>query len=528
MTVIICGFAFWTGAESSRAQNIFVTNNGNGTVGEYATSGAAVNAALISGLSAPSGIVVSDGFIYIPDFDTGTIAKYTTSGALVTPELVTGLQGPVGLRLFQGNLYVMEVADGITGRVGVYSLSGATVNAALIPAFPVPVDIAFDDTFIYVTSLSTGRVGKYNRSTGALVTASLITGLSRPRGILQLDGFLYVSNSTGGAVTKHTTAGNFVASFSGFSNPAGIALSPSGNLYVANFAGDRVSEHTTSGMPVNTSLITGLSNPVGVAVGSAGPPAAGVLGNISTRLRVETGDNILIAGFIVTGSQPKKVIVRGIGPSLPLANALQDPILELRDSSGALLALNDNWKDNQRTEIEMSTIPPTHDLESAIVATLPANGSSYTAILRGVGGQTGIAVVEAYDLDRTVDSTLANISTRGLVQTGDNVLIAGTIVIGSAPRRVILRAIGPSLDVAGQMEDPTLELRDANGTLLGFNDNWRTNQEAEIIATTIPPSRDLESAIVTTLPAQNASYTAVLRGAHDTGGIAVVEVYALN
>jgi hypothetical protein len=253
-----------------------------------------------------------------------------------------------------------------------------------------------------------------------------------------------------------------------------------------------------------------------------------LLANVSTRLRVETGDNALIGGFIVTGWQPKKVIIRAIGPSLPLAGKLADPVLELHDSSGALIASNDNWRSSQEAEIIATTIPPANDLESAIVATLPANGAGYTAIVRGTNNGTGIGVVEAYDLDHAVDSKLANISTRGLVQTGDDVLIAGTIVIGPLSQGVIIRAIGPSLPFAGKLADPTMELRDANGGLIRANDNWRTDQEAIILQTGIPPSNDLESAIVANLPANGASYTAIVRGAGGTTGIAVVEVYAIT
>jgi hypothetical protein len=144
-----------------------------------------------------------------------------------------------------------------------------------------------------------------------------------------------------------------------------------------------------------------------------------------------------------------------------------------------------------------------------------------------VNGGTGIGVVEAYDLDRSVDSKLANISTRGFVQTGDNVLIAGTIVVGQSTQKVIIRAIGPSLPIAGKLENPTLELRDGSGTLLEGNDNWidSPNKQA-IIDSTIPPTNDLESAIVRTL--SPANYTAIVRGVNDTTGIAVVQVYALN
>ena len=250
------------------------------------------------------------------------------------------------------------------------------------------------------------------------------------------------------------------------------------------------------------------------------------LANISTRLPVETGDNVLIGGFIITGAQPKKIILRALGPSLPVPNVLANPILELRNSSGGLIAINDNWRSDQEGEIIATTIPPPSDLESAIVATVPANNSAYTAIMRGVNGGTGTGVVEVYDLNRTVDSKLGNISTRGLVQTGDNVLIGGLIVFGEDPVKVIVRAIGPSLSLPGKLADPTLGLHDGNGTLLMENDNWRSAQEAEVIATTIPPSHDRESAIVRMLTPGN--YTAIVRGVNNTTGIGVVEAYGLN
>jgi uncharacterized delta-60 repeat protein len=271
--------------------------------------------------------------------------------------------------------------------------------------------------------------------------------------------------------------------------------------------------------------------PTPTATPTATPSATPTtLGNISTRLRVETGDNVLIGGFIVTGTQPKKIIVRAIGPSLPLAGALADPVLELRNSSGALIRSNDNWRDDptQESEIIATGIPPSNNLEAAIVETLPANGSAYTAIVRGLDNGTGIGVVEAYDLDRTVNSKLANISTRGFVQTGDDVLIGGLIVLGQNPLRVIVRAIGPSLPFPGTLADPTLNLHDGNGTLVASNNNWREDpvQESAIIATGIPPSDDLESAMVHNLTP--GSYTAIVRGVNNTTGIAVVEAYGLN
>jgi hypothetical protein len=253
-----------------------------------------------------------------------------------------------------------------------------------------------------------------------------------------------------------------------------------------------------------------------------------LLSNISTRAFVQTGDNVLIGGFIITGTQPKRVIVRAIGPSLSsfFPDALANPVLELRDSSGALIQSNDNWRSTQEAEIIATGVAPSNNLEAAIVAILPASNSAYTAIVHGVNNGTGVGVVEAYDLDRTVDAKLANISTRGFVQTGDNVLIGGLIVVGQNPLRVIVRAIGPSLTGAGALANPALELYDINGALIASNDNWRSDQEAEIIATGVPPSNDLESAIVRDLAPGN--YTAIVHGVSGTTGIALVEAFGLN
>jgi hypothetical protein len=238
----------------------------------------------------------------------------------------------------------------------------------------------------------------------------------------------------------------------------------------------------------------------------------------------------LIGGFIVTGTQAKKVIVRAIGPSLSSAgvhDALANPTLELYGPSG-LIASNDDWVDSSnKKEIVDSTVPPASVLESAILTTLPANNSAYTAIVRGENGGTGVGLVEVFDLDRAVDSRLANISTRGFIQTGDDVMIGGLIVTGQESHKVIVRAIGPSLPVPGKLPDPTLELRNGDGVLLQANDNWRTGgQEAEIVETTIPPTSDLESAIVRRLPPGN--YTAIVSGVGDATGIGMVEIYDLG
>ena len=263
---------------------------------------------------------------------------------------------------------------------------------------------------------------------------------------------------------------------------------------------------------------------------------AGRLDNISTRLRVQTGSNVLIGGFIITGADPKKVILRAIGPSLevnnvPVVGRLADPTLTLYDQSGTEIAFNNDWGDApepERSEIENGGLKPDDALESAIIRTL--NPGAYTAIVRGKDGTTGIGLVEAYDLSPASNSRLANLSTRGLVETGSNVMIGGVIVGGDcgANARVMVRGIGPSLNVngtplAGRMADPTLQLVDENGIVLIENDNWRDTQEAAIQASGLAPSNDFESAIVTILP--SGGTTAILRGKDNTTGIALVEVY---
>ena len=308
------------------------------------------------------------------------------------------------------------------------------------------------------------------------------------------------------------------------------------NLYVASFSSGEVDRFNgTSGVFELAISSSTLGNPSALAF----TPEAKVL-NISTRLAVQTGDNVLIAGFIITGEDPRDVLLRAIGPSLAgpdVAGALVDPTLELHDSTGALLATNNDWRvtqlggvitGDQEAAIEATTIAPTDDLESAIIATLaPGN---YTAVVRGTNDGTGIGLAEVYDLNQATPSKLANISTRGFVDTGENVMIGGFIVRpgGGTDTNVLVRAIGPSLGstVANLLADPTLELHDGSGALVAANDNWKDTQQAEIEATGIAPTNDAESALVALLAP--GSYTVIVRGSGDTTGVALVEVYSLN
>jgi WD40 repeat protein len=250
--------------------------------------------------------------------------------------------------------------------------------------------------------------------------------------------------------------------------------------------------------------------------------------NISTRLNVQTGDNVLIGGFIITGSDPKEVLVRGIGPSLDgiIQGALADPTLELHEPDGTIVT-NDNWKDTQEQEIIATGIPPTNDLESAIVATL--DPGAYTVIMAGKNGGTGVGLVEAYDLDQTAASQLGNISTRGFVETGDNVIIGGFIVGGGGggDSTIVVRGIGPSLTTAGvtdALQDPMLEVHDSNGAIIASNDNWMNSPDKQTIMDDgLAPTNDKESALLAILAP--GAYTAIVSGVNNGTGVALVEVY---
>ena len=242
----------------------------------------------------------------------------------------------------------------------------------------------------------------------------------------------------------------------------------------------------------------------------------------------------MIGGFIITGNDAKRVIIRGIGPSLSgfgVPNAVNDPILRLFGPSGSTIAVNDNWQDTQQPEIEASSIPPQDLRESAIVATLvPA---AYTASLAEKDGGSGVGLVEMYDLNSGAPAKLANISTRGSVQTADNVMIGGFSLGGSStnPVTIVVRAIGPSLAQAGvnnALSNPTLELFDSNGQRVAFNDNWGDNQDqaAQLQRLNIAPNHAAESAIVRTFPP--GLYTAVVAGQNGGVGIGLVEVYAVQ
>lgn len=415
----------------------------------------------------------------------------------------------------------------IDANTGTSAVKWAIVGAREVAASSDPANT------LYSTSANSSAWPRLS-DTAQSYTSSLIASLGNA-----FSGNQSTANSPQGLI-QTAAANNSYASFQpGGSHSQGISFqtwnpsnegAPSTRLFL-----DRITPG--SGASELLGVLTLSSN--GNVTFTAGNNPIGQLLNLSTRLDVLTGDNVLIGGFIVTGSDPKQVLIRGLGPSLAqkgVQNALQDPTLEL-DASGvsAPVYMNDDWQQQddpaQVALIAATTIPPDDPRESAMVQTLqPGN---YTAIVRGKGDATGVGQVEIYDIAQSANSQLGNISTRGFVEVGENIMIGGLIVgpDKTLPARVLVRAIGPSLananpPVPNALPDPFLNLKDVNGTSVASNDNWQDTQAAEITATGIPPSDPKESAIVATLPPGN--YTAQVSGAGDSTGNALVEIYNLQ
>jgi hypothetical protein len=304
-----------------------------------------------------------------------------------------------------------------------------------------------------------------------------------------------------------------------------LAQLPTTSLRPQSSDGDRDGEDNQSELAAGT----GPNNPASVI-------RTGKELDISTRLRVETGQHVGIAGFIISGGTSKKIIVRALGPSLTqfgVPDVLLDPTLDLYDSSNNLLASNDNWMNSQQAEIQASGYAPGDSREAAIIQTLaPGN---YTVIVRGVNATVGAALLEVHDLDQSSTAQITNISTRGLVGTNANVMIGGFVVgnglgsNGDGSSTVLVRALGPELTnfgIADALLDPTLDLVDGNGNLIGSNDNWKDSQQAAIQATGLAPGDDREPAILTTLIQGN--WTAIVRGKNNTTGVGLIEVYRIQ
>jgi hypothetical protein len=306
-----------------------------------------------------------------------------------------------------------------------------------------------------------------------------------------------------------------------------LAFDAAGNLFSADYNSGNIYKFAPAG--TRSTFASGLRNPANLLFQPARASANNLI-NISTRASVQTGQGVTIGGFIVTGTDSKRVVIRGLGPTLTQFNVsgvLADTFLTLFDGNSNVLWTNDNWKDTQQTAIQATGLAPPNDLESAILQILPPG--HYTVALSGKNGTTGVGLVEVYDTNTGAFANLTNVSTRGFVGTGQNVMIGGFITSGgNGSTQIVVRGLGPTLGqlgVSGALADPFVALVDENGMAVRANDNWKNTQQAAIQATGLAPPNDLESAMVVTVAAGH--YTAVLQGNGGGTGIGLVEVYKL-
>jgi sugar lactone lactonase YvrE len=510
----ICAFA--------APQILFESDFQSGTIFKFTPDGTKTTFA--SGLSGPVGLALdASGNLFEADENSGTIFKFAPDGTKTT--FATGLNHPFGLAFdAAGNLF--EADDG-SGTIFKFTSSGTKTTFASGLSFPTA--LAFDSMGnLFAANAGSGTIFKFTPS-GTKTTFA--TGLSSPIGLaFGASGNLLVSDPNSGAIFKFTPTGTKTTFAAGLDVPTALAFDSFADLFEASGNDGSIFVLTPGGFPKSI-FASGLSGPAGLAFQPAtlppAPPAQ--LLNISARLKVLTGDNVLIGGFIITGSDNKQVLLRALGSTLGqfgVSGVLADPTLELHDGTGAVIASNDNWRDTQQAEIAATGKAPPNDRESAILRGLAPG--SYTVVVRGKNATTGVALVEAYDLSQGANASLSNSSARGFVGINDDVMIGGFIT-GEGNCRVIVRALGPTLaqfGVPNVLADPMLELYDLNGTLIASNDNTPSPLHfSEIRASGFAPPNGAESAIIITRQAGNV--TAIVRGKNNTTGNALLEIYTL-
>ncbi|HEY2714332.1 MAG TPA: hypothetical protein VGI60_17610 [Chthoniobacterales bacterium] len=581
-------FTFTPGSQADPG-DLYVTDLSSGSVIKYAPDGSSIVYA--TGLTSPQGIALDQAKnVFVADAGSGEngdgeIVKYDHADKTKSVVL-DGLNNPVGLALDGNDLLV---SDNNLGRVIRVPIGFNFDNPSLFRILDNPLGIASH------SFPPKGTDSEFNRfiATGASVIKVNPDGTTT-----DIDPG---DNSRGVAVTSITISGTAVEAIfvttddgnidlilnetkllrplvTGLEDPVGMDFRPSrfngdtedvGDLYVADRGAGEILKiepgadpqvfasggepnymvFETNATPPPTPTPSPTISPTPTPTPTPSPVPVGKALNISTRVDVETGDDVAIAGFIITGgTTPKTVAIRGIGPSLGasgVANTLSDPVLELHMPDGTVVT-NDNWKDNSATDqgiivaagLNLSGTSTISDSESIVIATLPPRDDSdpgsgqYTAVMRGANGATGVGLVEVYDLDDpSVVAELANISTRGIVGTADNVLIGGLIVgpDNSLNTSVIVRAIGPSLanvtqPVADSLSDPFVDLHNGNGDVITSNDNWQDGENADLImADKLAPTDSAEGAIFANLIP--GLYTAIVMGNNAGVGVALVEIY---
>ena len=466
----------------------------------------------------------SSGNLFVSNGEANSIKKITPSGVKTTFATDLDVDG-MAVDAF-GNLFVSRKSESSNASDGVIlKFTPDGKSSVFVSNISHPKGLAFDALGnLYLAYPDRDSILKFTPDGKRTTFAS---GIAHPHRLaFDAFGFLWVTDPNAGALYAIAPSGVVFLIDSSDVDPEltglnDLAFDGAGNLFLT--AGESVVEIDST----LTTLFTVAAVPGGAGGIAIEPPATT---NLSTRVSVQGGDGVAIAGFIISGSGPKQVLIKGLGASLSnfgIANPLQDPTLDLHDSTGKAIATNDDWQ----TATNAAQIPvnfqPADSREPAILATLPPG--SFTAILRGKNGGSGVGLIEMDDLSIGSGSKFTNVSTRGFVGTGENVMIGGFILSGgSGERQILIRALGPTLaqapfNITGILTDPTLILVDANGTVVASNNDWRSSQQNEIQATGLAPPNDREAAILTSLPTGN--FTAIVSGKNGETGIALVDVF---
>jgi T5SS/PEP-CTERM-associated repeat protein/autotransporter-associated beta strand protein len=484
------------------------------------------NGGILSGNGAVGGIIVASGGIVAPGNSPGVLTvngNYTQqSGGILNIEI----GGPA-----PGSGYDRIALSGKATIAG-------TLNLSLVNGYKPTVG----QTFAIITSISeSGNFSTIN-STGFTVRSDasangiVLTVTSVVPGVPVITSSTNASGTQDQPFSYQITATESPTSFGATALPPGLSVNStngviSGTPTVVGSFGVTISATNSTATGSATLTITI----------SAPPPTPGLVGNVSTRLSVGTGDDALFEGFIIQGpaGSSKKIIVRALGPFLAnfnITDFLPNPTLDIFEGS-TRVAMNNDWRTtqigglvtaDQSQEIATSGLAPSDELESAIIANLAPG--SYTAVVRGLGNTVGQGLVDAYDLSASSQAKVVNFSTRGLVQPGDKLLTAG-FIIQNGPVRAVIRAIGPSLagppyNITNALPDTTLQLRDQNGNLVQENDDWETDQRQELLDIGFQPGNPKEAALIRTIPP--GQYTAQVRGKPEATGVGVVEIYFIQ
>ena len=466
----------------------------------------------------------SSGNLFVSNGNANSIKKITPLGVKTTFATDLDVDG-MAVDAF-GNLFVSRKSESSNASDGVilkFTPDGR--SSVFVSNISHPKGLAFDSSGnLYLAYPDRHSILKFTPDGRRTTFAS---GIAHPyRLAFDAFGFLWVTDPGAGALYAIAPSGVVFLIDSSDVDPElsglnDLAFDGAGNLFLT--AGQSVVEIDST----LTTLFTVAAVPGGAGGIAIGPPTTT---NLSTRVSVQGGDGVAIAGFIISGSTPKQVLIKGLGASLSnfgVVNPLHDPTLDLHDSTGKAIATNDNWQTATNADQIPLDFQPADSREPAILATLPPG--SFTAILRGKNGSSGVGLIEMDDLSTGAGSKLTNVSTRGFVGTGENVMIGGFILSGgNEERQILIRALGPTLaqapfNITGNLTDPTLMLIDANGTVVVSNDDWKSSQQNEIQATNLAPPNDREAAILTTLPTGN--FTAIVSGKNGESGIALVDVF---